>query len=135
MQQEMSPIFLTEDEFYYLSEGLEPLSGEDVKKGRVGRFAVRRKEDVLKHVVRCVLETELSAEERMIAAHLFIQGENVLETARNCGLSRSRVQTLSKATKEKLTAYLKYPFLLDFNLLDPKRLCLDVMKDYGGMVC
>lgn len=132
MENQSQPIFLTEDEYYYLSERFEPLSGEDVAHGMVGQFAVQRKHDVLKNLVRLVLETELNEEERMIASHIFINGENVLETARNCRLSRSRVQTLSKVTKEKLKCYLKYPFLMDFNLLEPQKLFLDVLKQYGG---
>lgn len=133
MEKKENPIFLTEEECVFLSEKFEPLSLEEIQNGALKAFAVQRKKDVLCALVRCVIDQELTAEEREIANHLFINGENVLETARNCALSRSRVQTLGNAAKGKLESYLKYPFLMDFNLLNPQKLFFESLKSYGGI--
>ena len=132
MQQEKRPIFLTETECDYLSARFEPLTQKDIQSGVLRDFVVYQKEDVLKQLVRYVLARELAPLEQQIAVHSFMQGETNLELARNLCLSRSRVQTLKQNTKAKLEAYLKYPFLLDFNLLHPQSLFFDVLKEYGG---
>ncbi len=128
-----APIVLLEGEYLYLTNRLEPMSAAELDGGAAARFVVRRKEDTLRRLVQCVLQTELSAAERNIAERLLLRGESVSAVARRCGMTRGRVQTLSEKADSKLRAYLKYPFLMDFSLVDPAKPFLETVKQYGGV--
>ncbi len=128
-----APIVLLEGEYLYLNNRLEPMSAADLDGGAAARFVVQRKEDTLRRLVQCVLQTELSAEERRIAELLLLQGESVSAAARSCGITRGRAQTLSEKADSKLRAYLKYPFLMDFSLVNPTKPFLETVKQYGGV--
>lgn len=127
------PITLLEGEYLYLTERLEPMSAAEMDGGAVARFVLRRKEDTLRRLVQCVLQSELNREERRIAELLLLQGESVSAAARSCGITRGRAQTLSEKADSKLRAYLKYPFLMDFSLVDPGKPFLETVKQYGGV--
>ncbi len=127
------PIPLLEGEYMYLSERLEPLSAKDMENDAVARFVLRRKEDTLRRLVQCVLETELSDEERRIAELLYIGGKSISDAARTCGITRGRVYTLSEKADSKLRSFLKYPFLMDFSLVNPAKPFSETLKQYGGM--
>lgn len=122
------PFALAEGEYLYLTERLEPLSEAQLVGGAAARFVVRSRKEVLREVVRSVLEQELTAEERAVAALLFVEGESVSAAARRCGLSRQRVYTLADAAERKLRMYLKYPFLLDFSLAQPQKPIAELAK-------
>jgi len=128
-----APIVLLDGEYLYLNNRLEPMSAADLDGGAAARFVVQRKEDTLRRLVQCVLQTELSAEERRIAELLLLQGESVSAAARSCGITRGRAQTLSEKADSKLRAYLKYPFLMDFSLVNPAKPFLETVKQYGGV--
>ena len=132
---ETEPIVLTEGEYLYLTEALEPLTGEQVQDGAVARFVVRSRQEVLRQVVQCVLEGELTDEERAVAKLLFMEGESITGAARRCALTRGRVYTLAQSAGKKLEMYLKYPFLLDFSLAHPDKPIAELVKQYGGAVC
>ncbi len=132
---ETEPLVLAEGEYLYLTEALEPLTGSDVQNGAAARFVVRSRQEVLRQTVQCVLERELSEDERAVARLLFIEGESVIGTARRCSLSRGRVYTLSQSAEQKLKMYLKYPFLLDFSLAKPQKSVSELVKQYGGAAC
>ncbi len=132
---ETEPIVLAEGEYLYLTEALEPLTGEQVQDGAVARFVVHSRQEVLRQIVQCVLEGELTDEERTVARLLLMEGESVVGTARRCSLSRGRVYTLAQAAETKLRMYLKYPFLLDFSLAKPQKPIAELVKQYGGAVC
>lgn len=127
------PIALTETDYLYLSDALEPISAEQVRTGAVARFVLQRKEDTLRRLVRCVLERELNEEERMVAKLLFMEGLGVSAVARRCGISRGRVYTLSAAAKEKLHACLQYPVLMDCSFVCPPRPFFEILQKYGGL--
>lgn len=132
---ETEPLVLAEGEYLYLTEALEPLTGSDVQNGAAVRFVVRSRQEVLRQVVQCVLERELSDDERTVAKLLFIEDESMIGTARRCALSRQRVYTLAQSAGRKLEMYLKYPFLLDFSLARPAKPIAELVKQYGGAIC
>lgn len=127
------PIVLLEGEYLYLNNRLEPMSAAEMEDGAAARFVLRRKEDTLRRLVQCVLQTELNTEERRVAELLLLQGESVSAAARSCGITRGRAQTLSEKADTKLRAYLKYPFLMDFSLVNPAKPFLETVKQYGGV--
>lgn len=127
------PIVLGEGEYVYLTDTLEPMTRRDLQNGAAARFVVKSRQEVLQSLVRCVLQQELTQAEQTAAQLLFIGSQSVSETARRMGLSRKQVYTLSDRAEQKLRAYLKYPFLLDFNLLAPPNSFGALLKQYGGM--
>lgn len=129
-----TPILLSGEDYVYLSECFEPLCAADFKNGTAARYVVRRKSETLARLVRHALETELTAEERRIAKLLFIEEKTVSEAARLCEISRGQVYTLSKKADSKLRASLKYPFLMDFSLVNPQKPFAQTLKQYGGML-
>lgn len=127
------PIVLLEGDYLYLTERLEPMSAAEMANDSVARFVLRRKEDTLRRLVQCVLQAELNDEERRVAELRLLHGESISAAARCCGITRGRAQTLSEKADSKLRAYLKYPFLMDFSLVDPAKPFLETVKQYGGI--
>lgn len=133
MQYEEKPIPLAAQEYLYLTETLEPMSRAQLADGMAARFVVQSREQTLRQVVRMVFQTELNETERTVAMLLLLEQESVCAAARRLELPRSRVYASADSAKKKLTAYLKYPFLLDFNLLEPRRTFAEALKQYGGI--
>lgn len=127
------PISLSVEEYVYLTDTLEPLSRRELQDGAAARFVVRSRQETLQNLVRCVLNQELTDEERTVAQLLFLDEQSVSEAARRLGLSRKRIYTLSGKAEEKLNMYLKYPFLMDFRLLSPAKPFTEMLKQYGGV--
>lgn len=131
--QPEEPISLSVEEYVYLTDTLEPLSRRELQEGAAARFVVHSKQETLQNLVRCVLNQELSDEERMVAKVLFLDAQSISEAARQLGMSRKRIYTLSGKAEQKLNMYLKYPFLMDFRLLAPAKPFTEILKQYGGM--
>ena len=128
------PLVLSEGEYLYLTERLEPLSEADLRGDAAARFVVRSRKAVLSEVVRAVLEHELTRDERAVAALLFIEGESVAAASRQLGVSRQRVYTLAGSAERKLRMYLKYPLLLDFSLARPCKPIEELAKRYRDVL-
>lgn len=131
--QAEEPISLSVEEYVYLTDTLEPLTRRELQDGAAARFVVRSRQETLQNLVRCVLNRELTDEERTVAKLLFLDTQSVSEAARRLGVSRKRIYTLSGKAEQKLNMYLKYPFLMDFSLLAPARPFAETLKQYGGM--
>lgn len=127
-----TPIPLTDGEYLYLSDTLEALTRKELQNGAAARFVVQSRDETLRSLVRCVLQQELTDEERAVAQFLLIDAQSIAEAARHFGLSRKRVCTLSDKAQQKLRSFLKYPFLMDFSLLCPSKDFLHTLQRYGG---
>lgn len=127
-----APIPLTDGEYQFLTDTLEPLTRKELQNGAAARFVVKSRNETLRRLVRCVFEQELTDEERAVAQLLLLDEQSIAEATRRFGLSRKRVCTLSDKAEKKLQAYLKYPFLMDFSLLCPSKSFLNTLQKYGG---
>lgn len=110
-------LVILDDEYNMLSEQFEFISADQIDE--IPKFILTTKEKNIKRLVRLVFENELNElEKRIVYLHL-VQGIPLTRAASSCGVTRIVAITALKNGKNKLYTFLKYPYIMDFSVLNP----------------
>ncbi len=106
---------LAVEEYFYLSENLEPLNSATVRKG--AEYLVYNKKKKLFGIVKKAMEEELTDVERSIALDYWCSGISASAIAKKNQVARSTVYRTIESARRKLHASLKYVLMYEENLL------------------
>lgn len=106
---------LAVEEYFYLSENLEPLNSATVSKG--AKYLVYNKKKRLFGIVKKVMEEELTDIERSIALDYWCSGVAAAAIAKKNRIARSTVYRTIESARKKLHTSLKYVMMYEENLL------------------
>lgn len=106
---------LAVEEYFYLSENLEPLNSATVKKG--AEYLVYNKKKKLFGIVKKVMEEELTDNERSMAFDYWNNGISAAAIAKKNRIARSTVYRTIESARKKLHTSLKYVMMYEENLL------------------
>lgn len=99
-------IELSNEDYLFLTEDLETMDRATIDKGI--KYLVYKKKQRMIDTVRCVMNNELTENERNIANDYWCENLLVEEIAKKYNLSRSAFYRTVKVIEEKINMYLKY---------------------------
>ena len=102
---------MSKDEYFYLTENLELVDENSVKRGV--SFLLYNKKKRLLNVVQKVMQNELTKEERQLALDYWSGEYSLEEISKRNNITRSAIYRRIDTIKEKIETSLKYVLVYD----------------------
>ena len=115
MLQDIKIREMSKDEYFYLTENLELVDENSVKRGV--SFLLYNKKKRLLNVVQKVMQNELTKEERQLALDYWSGEYSLEEISKRNNITRSAIYRRIDTIKEKIETSLKYVLVYDNDAL------------------